>query len=351
METSRDRYRHVLLGAFVLVAIGLFVLGMLQSRAVHEWLNPSKVLRLVLPDEGLFGLSQGAKIEILGTPAGRVTRIVIDPNEKIHAEARIDPSMKPFVRRDSKAIIRKTFGVAGESYVEISRGYGEPMDWDYAVLAAESDRASTESIGGIMQDMRSRVIPILTQTERVVTALADVTERLADPKGNFQVILSDVNALTKRLERGQGSLGRMLASDAAARELEALLGNGNKTMQALGPLLGDLQSAATQIASLSASLNAQSGDLPQIKDKVNTILASLEQIAGDVSKATPQLPEISREVTATTASIPALIGATQQTLTELDALLRQLRGHWLLGGGGGALPAADTRLPPREVRP
>jgi phospholipid/cholesterol/gamma-HCH transport system substrate-binding protein len=351
METSRDRYRHLLLGAFVMIGLGLFALGMLQSRALDEWLNPSRKLRLVLPDEGLFGLSQGARIDVLGTPAGRVTRIVIDPGQKIHAEVRIDPSMSPFVRRDSKAIIRKTFGVAGESYVEITRGYGEPMDWDYAVLTAEADRAPTESIGELLQDMRSRVIPILAKTERAITALAEFTERLADPKGNLQEILSDVSTVTRRIERGEGSLGRVLASDSAARELEALLRTANGTMQALGPVMDDLRATAAQAASLSASLNAQSKDLPRMREKVDAILSSLERIMADVGNTSPELPKIARDVGTTTASLPVLIGATQQTLTELDALLRQLRGHWLLGGGGADPPPVDVRLPPREVRP
>jgi phospholipid/cholesterol/gamma-HCH transport system substrate-binding protein len=339
------------LGAFVVIALGLFVLGMLQSKAVQEWLNPSKELRLVLPDEGLFGLSQGAKIEILGTPAGQVTRIVIDPDQKIHAEAQIDPSLSPFVRRDSKAIIRKTFGVAGESYLEITRGRGEPLDWDYAVLAVEADRAPTEGIGEILQDLRSRVVPILAQTERAVTALAALSERLADPNGNFQVVLGDVSKLTTRIERGQGSVGRLLASDATARETEALLANANTALQTLGPILDELRTTATQVASLSAAINAQSREMPQAGARINAILVSLEQIMGDLSKTSPQLPQITRDVGTTTASVPVLLGATQQTLTELEALLRQLRSHWLLGGGGAEPQPAGARLPPREVRP
>ena len=121
MDSARERHRKILLGAFVLVALGLFVLGMLQSRAVLELLNPSKELRLLLPDEGLFGLAQGAKIEILGTPAGRITRIVMDPGERIHAEARIDPALSAFVRRDS--IPLKGRGVIGLGRVPEPQSY------------------------------------------------------------------------------------------------------------------------------------------------------------------------------------------------------------------------------------
>lgn len=351
MEPSRQRDRHVLLGAFVVIALGLFVFSLLQSKAVQEWLNPSKELRLVLPDEGLFGLSQGAKVEVLGTPAGQITRIVIDPEQKIHAEVQIDPSLSAFVRQDSRAVIRKTFGIAGESYVEITRGRGEPMDWDYAVLVAEVDRAPTESIGEILQDVREKVIPILAQTERAVTALASLTERLADPKGDLQAVLSDAGKLTARIERGEGSVGRLLANDAAAREIEALLGSASTTLQALGPILDELRTTAAQIAAISTTINAQSKDMPQAGEKLNAILVSLEQIMRDLSRTSPQLPEITRDVGTATASVPVLLGATQQTLAELEALLRQLRGHWLLGGSGAEAQPQERRLPPREVRP
>jgi phospholipid/cholesterol/gamma-HCH transport system substrate-binding protein len=321
MQARRDRPRRILLGAFVSVAVVLFVVSMLQANALREWFNPSRNLRLVLPDEGLFGLSQGAKIEILGTTAGQITQIVIDPNEKIYAEAKIQPDMAPFVRRDSRGVIRKTFGVAGEAFLEITRGYGEEMDWDYAVLSAAPDRAPTDSIGEIMEDVRSRVIPILEQTERAITALADLTESFANPEGSLQVML-----------------------------VESLLGNANDTVAAFAPILEEIQTTAEQIASLSESINAQSKELPEINTRISSILTSLDGVLRDLRKTSPELPKITRDVSAATASVPVLMGMTQQTLAELETLLRQLRSSWLLGGGG-APPSADARLPSREVRP
>jgi hypothetical protein len=71
----------------------------------------------------------------------------------------------------------------------------------------------------------------------------------------------------------------------------------------------------------------------------------------DLARSSPNFPQVTRDVGTATASVPVLLGATQQTLTELDALLRQLRGHWLLGGDGAATQPAGARRPPREVRP
>ena len=49
-------------------------------------------------------------------------------------------------------------------------------------------------------------------------------------------------------------------------------------------------------------------------------------------------------------SSSALLAQTQQTTLELERLLTQLRGNWLLGGGGEVEPAG-TRLPALEARP
>ncbi|MGB5639825.1 MAG: MlaD family protein, partial [Sedimenticolaceae bacterium] len=318
------RRERVLLGAGVLAALILFLLSLIQAEALREWLDPGETLKLVLPDEGLFGLAEGASVEVLGTPAGKVLRIVIDPDQKIHAEARLSGSLLPFVRRDSRAIIRKTFGVAGESYVEITRGSGEAMDWDYAVLTAQADRAPTDSMGEILEDVRSRVIPILTQTERTMTALADLTERLADPAGDVQLVLADLSALTNRIERGEGTLGRLLTEDSAARELEQLLSTANNAVTRLEPILVELQATAAQMTLLSKSVNAQSKDLPEISASVKSLLSSLDAVLADLRATTPQLPQITRDIGASTANVPVLLGMTQQTLAELGALLRQL---------------------------
>jgi hypothetical protein len=125
--------------------------GMVPSRC-HD--------KVMLPDEGLFGLTEGAQVDILGTKAGEVRRIVLDPNQHMHAEISVSKAMLAFVRRDSRAIIRKQFGVAGASYLELTRGSGEPLDWEYAVLTATADRTPTDTVSELLAEIRSKVIPI-----------------------------------------------------------------------------------------------------------------------------------------------------------------------------------------------
>src|SRR5215468_7041800 len=147
-------------GAVVLVCVGLFVAVLINAGLLKDWFQPSFTLRILLPDEGVSGLAPGAEVQVLGTRAGEVRRIVIDPNQRMHAVARVEDQMRPFIRRDSVVSIRRQFGVAGAAFIDISRGRGPELDWNYAVIAATTDRAPTDTIGERIDELRGKIFPI-----------------------------------------------------------------------------------------------------------------------------------------------------------------------------------------------
>src|SRR6516164_5688623 len=117
-----------LVGLLVVVAVAIFLGVILQAGVLRDWFRPVSHLRIMLPEAGAAGLSVGADVEILGTQVGTVRRIVISPNQQMYAEAEIDEQARPFIRRDSRALIRKRFVVAGAAYLDISRGHGPELD-------------------------------------------------------------------------------------------------------------------------------------------------------------------------------------------------------------------------------
>jgi phospholipid/cholesterol/gamma-HCH transport system substrate-binding protein len=88
------------IGLVVLVALVLFLGAVLQAGVLREWLQPSARLRVLLPDEGISGLAVGAELEVLGTRAGTVRRIVINPASRLYAEVQLDDQARAFIRRD-----------------------------------------------------------------------------------------------------------------------------------------------------------------------------------------------------------------------------------------------------------
>ena len=350
-QHTRFRYANQVVGIFVILSVIIFGTAFLFSGNVREWLDPGERIKVILPSDGLFGLSEGAEVEILGTKAGKVTRIVINPDQEMHAEVQIQSEMKAFVRRDSTAVIRKKYGVAGDSYLHIARGSGAPLDWDYAVITAVADRAPTESMGAILDDLRARVFPILDDTQQAIRAFLTMVEELQDPEGDMHQLLANLNTISGKISRGEGTAGQLLSEDTLMKEIEALVSQLNENMTRLEPLFDDLKTTVGNVSKISAKFNKQSKDLPEITLKFKEVLVSAKAVMDDLSQTTPQLPGIAKNMNDATDSIPVLMLQTQQVMAELELLLKQLQSSWLLGGKAGQKSKTSTRISPLEVRP
>jgi phospholipid/cholesterol/gamma-HCH transport system substrate-binding protein len=319
-----------IVGAVVLACVGVFVAVLINAGLLKDWFQPSFTLRIILPDEGVSGLAPGAEVQVLGTRAGEVRRIVIDPNGRMHAVARVEDQMRPFIRRDSQVSIRRQFGVAGAAYIDISRGTGPQLDWSYAVVSSQSERAATDTIGQMVDEVRAKIIPLMDDVQKAVVAFTAVAQRAVDPGGPLEQTLASAASIARKVESGEGVAGRLIANDKMASDLEATLLSVRET--------------AGQI-----ERTTKDPRIAQIIVKTDSILTSLQATTRNLAATTPQ---ITQNVTATTDALPTTLLQAQLAARELELLLGQLRHHWLFGGGGSA-PAAPTsrRAPAVEVRP
>jgi phospholipid/cholesterol/gamma-HCH transport system substrate-binding protein len=350
-QHTRFRYVNQAVGVFVILTVIIFAAAFLFSGQVREWLDPGERLRVILPADGLFGLAQGAEVEILGTTAGKVLDIVINPDQQMHADVQIQSDMKAFVRRDSVAVIRKRFGVAGDSYLDIARGFGEPLDWEFAVISASADRAPTESIGEILDEVRTKIFPVIDDTRQAMRLFLAVVEDLQNPQGDLQQLFANLKTVSGKIARGEGVVGRLLAEEKMMDDFLALLDRLNKNMTRFDPLIDDLSTTIGNVAKLSAKINEQSKDLPEITLKLKELLVSVQGVMDDFSRTTPQLPRIAENMSEATDNVPVLMLQTQLVMAELEQLIKQLQSHWLLGGKTGEKLPTNARISPLEVRP
>ena len=350
-QQTCSRYANQAVGVFVILMVIIFVTAFLFSGQVREWMDPGERIKVILPSDGLFGLAEGAEVEILGTEAGKVISIVINPDQQMHADVQIQSDMKAFVRRDSTAVIRKKYGVAGDSYLYISRGSGEALDWNYAVITAVADRAPTESMGAILDDLRDKIFPILEDTGQAIRGFQAVVKELQDPEGDMQQLFANLNIISAKISRGEGTVGRLLSEDELIKEIEALISLLNQKITRLDPLFDEFETTIGNVSKISGNINKQSKDLPEVTLKLKQVLDSVKAVMDDLSKTTPQLPRIAENMGDATDSIPVLMLETQQVMAELEQLLRQLQSSWLLGGKAGKKSRVSTRISPLEVKP
>jgi phospholipid/cholesterol/gamma-HCH transport system substrate-binding protein len=350
-QHTRFRYANQAVGVFVTLTIIVFLAAFFFSGQIREWFDPGERIKIILPSDGLYGLAEGAEVDIIGTKSGKVLQIIINPDQQMHANVRIQSDMKAFVRRDSKAVIRKRFGVAGDSYLEISRGLGEPLDWKYAVIDASAERAPTDTIGDVLDEVRTKIFPVIDDTQKAINMLLALVQDFHAPEGNMQTLLDNLNTVSGKMARGEGTVGRLLADEKMVDDFQELVNRLSQSIERVNPLFDELGTTIGNVSKITDQISRQSRDLPEITLKLKEVLVSVQAVMEDISRSTPQLPRIAKNLSAATNNVPVLMLQTQQVMAELEQLIKQLQSHWLLGRQEGQKQPANTRISPLEVRP
>src|SRR5262249_39693584 len=125
--------------------------------------------------------------------------------------------------------------IAGAAFLDISRGTGSEVDWNYAVIGAVTERDPTENIGALIDQAREKVFPILDDLGRSAKTLADVIERM---------------------QKGEGDVGRLLTDDTMVRNIEAIVAKAGVVVSDLAQLASELQVAGRNVETLSQSIGA-----------------------------------------------------------------------------------------------
>jgi phospholipid/cholesterol/gamma-HCH transport system substrate-binding protein len=313
------RHTDEWVGLLVVLSIVLFAAAVLHAGLLSDWFRQTDDLRVILPESGSQGLSAGADVQVLGTKVGAVRRIVVDPTQRMYAEVELDQQATGFIRRDSQALVKKQFGVAGAAYLDITRGSGPALDWHFAVIDAVAERDPTENIGAMVDQVKEKIFPVLDDAARAMHALADTAEGIS---------------------QGHGNVGRLLKDDELVNALTVTLGN-------LKTATDKVNATLTQMQGLATAVSAPDG-VPALLKRADASLASVEKATHDLAEATPRLPAITRNAATSSANLPALLTQSQESMAELEKTLNQLRHTWPLSGS--AEPEA-RRLSPAEVRP
>ncbi|AHJ66114.1 MlaD family protein [Granulibacter bethesdensis] len=302
------RYTDEWVGFLVLACIAVFAGAVIEAGFLRDWLKPPGELRILLPQTGVGGLSPGADVEVMGIHAGMIRRMKLNADGEMYALAEIDPQAEPFIRQDSKATIKLRYAVAGAAFVSLTRGTGQPLDWNYAVLSATTDQNPMEMLSSTITDIRKQALPLLH---------------------NAQMITENLNAILKNIREGKGNAGRLLTDDTLVKEAESSLASLQQAMARLDPIV---EHADGLLAS------------------TNVVLNNMRSATGNLSKASKDLPGVMQNVSGITKDIPPLVLQARATARDLQKLIEQVRSLWILGGSGTP-PADMRRLPPSAVQP
>lgn len=297
-------------GLLALAALAVLGVAMVQLGQAAKLFTRRYTLVALVPNSG--GLRQGGQVTVAGVLAGTVRSIDFlppdgDTTRNLKVTVDIDRDLQPQVRADSRAKLR-TQGLLGDKVFDISPG--------------------TPRFNVLRDGDTLRLDPSLDYEAVLAQAAGAV--------GDLIALTRDLQAITGRLVRGEGTAGRLLTDRSLYQDLTATLSRANGLLARLqssngtvGRLLDDpslyrdLTRTVASVDSLVTVMRTSQGTLGRLV-KDDSLYRSLVGV-------TAHADSLMRQVSAGNGLAAKLL--TDQTLydqlvkavTDLNAILADVR--------------------------
>jgi phospholipid/cholesterol/gamma-HCH transport system substrate-binding protein len=195
------------------------------------------------------------------------------------------------------------------------------------VIEATTERGPSDSVSALIDEVRQKVFPILDNVGRITGGVAEIVDRT---------------------KSGEGNLGRLLYDETLLRQTETAIASAQETIGTLNALFTQLQGSAQDLRDVTRKAGGPDG-VPAVLKRAEATLASMQSLLNELGKSSNRMPAITKNVQDSTANLPALLTQLQITIAQLDKLVGQMRGSWLLGGG--ATPEQQQQFSPSQVVP
>ena len=304
-------------GAIVLAALALLLYATFNLK---DWgFQRVEGERMSSLFDSVAGLDKNAPVKMAGVPIGKVEEMGLH-NSQAQVFFRIQPGVK--IPEGSYATV-KASGLLGDKYVEIVPGKGPgflPNDARIPQQEGTSDLdALINRFGAVADDVKA-----VTASLREALGNAEGEQSLKDIVAHFRAmaanldlivaenrdairgtianaeeltaslneegprLVATLNRIADRLERGDGTLGKLLADDAVYAKLDSALANINavtKNLEEGKGTLGKLINDDETYQKLNSSLASLGGALSKIEQIRLTLDARNEyQFAGGDNK-------------------------------------------------------------------
>jgi phospholipid/cholesterol/gamma-HCH transport system substrate-binding protein len=289
-----DAFAEATVGVFMIAVLSLLVYFTIVISGVDVLMGREKVTALVSFDS-VGGLKDHDSVMYRGTKVGAVEEVVVGPSNLL-VRIEIDRSV---VLREGYKIAVCNLSMLGGNYLVLEEGEGAVIDIASAQLKGETPTDWMRDVSEIARNLKE--ITGRIEIESIIT--------------NIEAASVSAKVIAQRLERGEGSLGRLLsADDTLYRDVSAAVADAKKTL--------------ADASEITARVNRGEGTVGRLLSADDTLYAELKESVAAFKKACDQvkLPEnMDREIAEITAGANRL-------MTNLNVVAERLRnGEGTLG--------------------
>ena len=192
MKKSNDIFSEVIVGVFMVAVLSLLAYFTIIISGVDLLLGRAMTSAVVeFPDVG--GLKERDSVVYRGMKVGTVDSIALAP-KSITVKINV---AKEVVLRQSYRITVASHSLLGGNFLQLDEGAGDPLPLDSTKFRGEPPLDWMRDLGEIARNLSD--ITKDGGIKGIITNLSAASEK--------------VNVIVQRVERGEGTVGRLLSSD------------------------------------------------------------------------------------------------------------------------------------------
>lgn len=299
-----QKSRFAAVGAFLVLGIGLFALGLFLIGDRRMLFADSFDVHAEF--RSISGLQNGATVRVSGMDAGEVEAIHVpaSPSARFRVRLRVREDLRPLIRLDSVASIQND-GLVGNRFVQVESGTdGSPEVPDGGTIQSREPF----DLAAMFERLNETIDLITKAITDVQTGVGDALTAVSSTAAEAQALIADI---------GTEMRGITSASKAVATDVQAILGGIRQGRGSLGKFVAD-DEIYNRARSIAAEAERAISNLREASDGAKAAIANLGGQAGPVRGVMGDLQ--------------ASLTAARETLTDLAATAEALKHNFLFRG-------------------
>lgn len=315
-RNRNDVFSQAVVGLFMLVVTGLLAYFTIVVSGVDLVSGSGKIALTAVFDQ-VGGLKAHDNVMYRGAKVGTVERVSVTPSNLV-VRAQIDRAV---VLRRSYRITVCNLSMLGGNYLLIEEGSGDELEIGKCVFTGESPTDWMRDVSKIARNLREltdrdEITSIVTNLEALSAKANIIASRLERGEGtlgrllgpddslyretraavtNAVRLLANLDATAVRIKNGEGTLGRILRDDKLYRDLESAVASfkeacrsfdGRDTMESAKVLLDNLNVVARRLRDGEGTIGKLLSDDSMYKE-VDGLIKDVRQVIDNYRDTTP----------------------------------------------------------------
>ena len=287
-------FREKMVGLFIVITMGLALSILVFIGRGQHWFK-KKVTYYTYFNEG-YNLKPDAQVKIFNTWVGFVEEVELTKDNRVKITIKIFENDAAKIRADSVATVDSPT-IIGSEFIAITPGSPEkPAIPKEGIINSKAKK----NIGEYLKEYE--IQNKIEDFGQLISDLKIVMERLKDPEGPLFSVLYDIKQVTNKLNKGEGTLGRLIMEEDLYREVRITVKDLRETLASINELSNDMAKGIHL--------------LPDTMEKINETANKLYHVMSRLETATERAPAMQRQI--------------EQTLTEVNRILESLKKSFFI---------------------